>query len=65
MGIPEELLTIEFFSDVQAVSIRVAANIIMDSTPTLPATFSLPFAMSSDVCRLRIWIQMVIRTPAM
>jgi hypothetical protein len=31
MGIPEELLTIEFFSDVQAVSIRVAANIIMDS----------------------------------
>ena len=31
MGIPEELLTIEFFSQVRAVSDRVAANIIMDS----------------------------------
>jgi spermidine synthase len=30
-GIPEELLTIEFFSEVRSVSDRVAANIIMDS----------------------------------
>jgi hypothetical protein len=30
-GIPEELLTIEFFSDVLTVSNRVAANIIMDA----------------------------------
>jgi spermidine synthase len=29
-GIPEELLTIEFFSEVRSVSDRVAANIIMD-----------------------------------
>ena len=31
MGIPEELLTVAFFSDVQAVSDHVAANIIMDA----------------------------------
>jgi len=31
MGIPEELLTVEFFSQVRAVSDRVAANIIMDA----------------------------------
>src|SRR5262249_10610123 len=29
-GIPDELLTVEFFSDVRAISERVAANVIMD-----------------------------------
>jgi spermidine synthase len=54
-GIPEELLTVEFFSDVRSVSNRVAANIIMD--PEVESEFARNVLASFRQVFGRVWIK--------
>lgn len=54
-GIPEELLTIEFLSDVRSVSDRVAANVIMD--PEADSDFAKNVLASFHQVFGRVWIK--------
>jgi hypothetical protein len=54
-GIPDELLTVEFFSDVRAVSDWIAANIIMDRD--LDSPFSHSVLASVRQAFGRVWLK--------
>lgn len=54
-GIPEELLTVEFLSDVRSVSDRVAANVIMD--PDAESDFARNVLASFRNVFGRVWIK--------
>jgi len=57
MGIPDELLTVEFFSDAAAVSEHLAANIQMD--PPMASTFARNVLASFQKAAGRVWIKPV------
>jgi spermidine synthase len=56
-GIPEELLTVEFFSDVRAISEHVAANVIMDQE--VESAFARNVLASFREAFGRVWIKHV------
>ena len=56
-GIPDELLTVEFFSDVRAVSERVAANVIMDQD--VESAFARNVLASFRQAFGRVWVKHV------
>ena len=56
-GIPDELLTVEFFADVRAISERVAANVIMDQD--IESAFSRNVLASFRQAFGRVWIKHV------
>ena len=56
-GIPDELLTVEFFADVRAVSDRVAANVIMDQD--VESVFAHNVLASFRQAFGRVWIKHV------
>jgi len=56
-GIPDELLTVEFFSDVRAISDRVAANVIMDQD--IESAFAHNVLASFRQAFGRVWIKHV------
>jgi hypothetical protein len=56
-GIPEELLTVEFFADVRAISEQVAANVIMDQD--VESAFAHNVLASFRQAFGRVWIKHV------
>jgi spermidine synthase len=56
-GIPDELLTVEFFADVRAISDRVAANVIMDQD--VESAFARNVLASFRQAFGRVWIKHV------
>ena len=57
MGIPDELLTVEFFSDAVAVSDHLAANIQMD--PPMSTAFAKNVLASFQKAAGRVWLKPV------
>jgi spermidine synthase len=56
-GIPDELLTLEFFVDVRAVSDHVAANVIMD--PGLKSAFARNVLATFRQAFGRVWVRQI------
>ena len=56
-GIPDELLTVEFFADARAISERVAANVIMDQD--IESAFARNVLASFRQAFGRVWIKHV------